>query len=58
MAPEVALRSGSITSAVDIWSLGCIIIEMANKIPPWGTVAKTKEEVMHILKTTNGINPI
>jgi len=27
---------------------------MANKTPPWSNVAKTKEEVYNILKTTKG----
>ncbi len=33
MAPE-ALK-GTYTKAVDIWSLGCLIIEMATGRPPW-----------------------
>jgi len=53
-APEVALREGDVSSAIDIWSLGCIIIEMANKSPPWSNIAKTKEDVISILKTTQG----
>ena len=56
MAPEIAIKGENhvITSAVDIWSLGCIIIEMANKSPPWSNIAKTKEEVYTILRTSKG----
>ena len=32
-APEVL--TGDYNSAVDIWSLGCVIIEMASAKPPW-----------------------
>ena len=34
MAPEVLKRSGHNTSA-DIWSLGCLIIEMFTGKAPW-----------------------
>ncbi|KAF6159695.1 hypothetical protein GIB67_029953 [Kingdonia uniflora] len=35
MAPEV-LREEKLDIALDIWSLGCTIIEMATGRPPWG----------------------
>ncbi|KAK3183504.1 hypothetical protein Dsin_030790 [Dipteronia sinensis] len=34
MAPEV-LRNEGLDFASDIWSLGCLVIEMATGIPPW-----------------------
>nr|XP_017233538.1 PREDICTED: mitogen-activated protein kinase kinase kinase YODA-like [Daucus carota subsp. sativus] len=35
MAPEIIKNSSSCNVAVDIWSLGCTILEMATTKPPW-----------------------
>ncbi|KAG2711564.1 hypothetical protein I3760_04G082900 [Carya illinoinensis] len=35
MAPEVVMNTNGYSLAVDVWSLGCTILEMATSKPPW-----------------------
>jgi serine/threonine protein kinase len=50
MAPEVLARSSDITNAIDIWSLGCIVIEMLTSEPPWFKVARTPHEILALIQ--------
>ncbi|EEF42032.1 mitogen activated protein kinase kinase kinase 3, mapkkk3, mekk3, putative [Ricinus communis] len=52
MAPEVITNTSSCSLAVDIWSLGCTILEMATSKPPWSKY----EGVAAIFKIANGVD--
>lgn len=50
MAPE--LFSGEkVTTAVDIWALGCTVIEMVTSLPPWSKVAKNEKELKILINS-------
>ncbi|XP_057973915.1 mitogen-activated protein kinase kinase kinase 3-like [Malania oleifera] len=49
MAPEVISNTSGCSLAVDIWSLGCTVIEMATSKPPWSQY----EGVAAIFKIAN-----
>lgn len=38
MAPEVIEMSGQVTSACDIWSLGCTVLELLTANPPYSNL--------------------
>lgn len=55
MAPEIVNKEPNLTSAVDIWSLGCIIIEMATRKPPWSNVSSNCQEIIDLISSSQGI---
>lgn len=51
MAPEVILNQG-ITPKADVWSVGCIAIEMLTGKIPWSDLSNNFEDVFKIIKTS------
>jgi len=47
MAPEVIKQSGHGVKA-DIWSLGCVVIEMGTGLPPWSQFKDRMAAMFHI----------
>lgn len=52
MAPEVVLKHGHSFSA-DIWSLGCVMIEMIAGRPPWSNLSRESKQVLKLIATPN-----
>jgi mitogen-activated protein kinase kinase kinase len=48
MAPEVAARIGH-SYAADIWSVGCVMIEMLTGASPWSTVSRSVKEILKLI---------
>jgi mitogen-activated protein kinase kinase kinase 2 len=55
MSPEIVKKEKNLTWSVDIWSLGCIIIEMATKNPPWSNISTDCQEILNLIRSSKGI---
>ena len=51
MAPELVRRTGH-TYSVDIWSVGCVIIEMLTGSPPWSNVSRNVKAILDLISRT------
>jgi len=51
MAPEV-VRQQSFGKPADIWSVGCVMVEMATGKPPWNQFSQEVAAMFHIASTT------
>ena len=51
IAPEVAARTGH-SFAADVWSVGCVVIEMITGNPPWSQISRDAKEVLRIVANT------
>ena len=53
MSPEVLTQTGYSTKA-DIWSLGCVAVEMLTGRMPWGEFDNTFAVMLHIAHSQDG----
>ena len=51
-APEVLAGESEYNGTIDIWSLGCVIIEMATGKPPWSNI-KFESPMVAVFKIGN-----
>ncbi|EOY13471.1 Mitogen-activated protein kinase kinase kinase 21, putative [Theobroma cacao] len=52
MSPE-SLRDGKITASIDIWSLGCVVLEMMTGTRPWTCTRNPKDLAKKIALTND-----
>jgi serine/threonine protein kinase len=48
MAPEVIQKTGH-GKPIDIWSLGCCVIEMLTSKPPWSEYGNDSKTIMKVI---------
>ncbi|KAK7201738.1 protein kinase [Novymonas esmeraldas] len=59
MAPEIIrFESNAIGSPADVWSLGCVVMEMATGSAPWRHIAKDKLRVLYRIGSARGELPL
>ena len=51
MAPEVVRRHKDVGAEADIWSLGCVVLEMATGEPPWSGCGGQAQAIYKIAST-------
>ena len=47
-APEVMMKKSQ-GKPSDIWSVGCVVIEMLTGLPPWANLGKNSEEIIQLI---------
>jgi mitogen-activated protein kinase kinase kinase ANP1 len=57
IAPEIVLRQGHNYSA-DIWSFGCVLIEMVTGKPPWSNYASETNNILALIAQENSLPDI
>jgi serine/threonine protein kinase len=57
MAPELVLRQGH-SFPVDIWSLGCLVIEMVTGRPPWSNYSRDTKEILNLISSSGRLPDI
>jgi serine/threonine protein kinase len=57
MAPELVMRQGH-SFPVDIWSLGCLVIEMFTGRPPWSNYSREAKEVLNLISNSGRLPDI
>lgn len=47
-APEV-LKTQKHSKAADVWSVGCVVVEMLTGLPPWNTHGDNFEDTFNMI---------
>jgi mitogen-activated protein kinase kinase kinase 2 len=58
MAPELLLKEKKYGRRVDVWSLGCVIIEMATAEHPWYSKISCRKNVKTLAQLLDAIQTV